>query len=173
MRETTKRRESEGERWDEDATAETGGRRGTSSRGEGGCTHDARMASPGFLLSSPRLSRAPLASGRQVEGGNLRGLSALPSLPLFNTSKELRNSNQLVSGAKISTRVEGRSYPPLYRAHKWAKGGWAYLRPSSFGIYVGLPNRDLHRPQKANKHKSKAGPLNTSARPHNPRRIEE
>ena len=107
VRETTKRRESEGERWDEGATAETGGRRGTSSRGEGGCTHDARTASPGFLLSSPRLSRAPLASGRQVEGGNLRGLSALPSLPLFNTSKELRNSNKLVSGARYQLGLRG------------------------------------------------------------------
>ena len=108
MRETTKQRENEGERRDEGATAETGGgRRGTSSRGEGGCTHDAHTASPGFLLSSPRLSRAPLASGRQVEGDNLRGLSELSSIPLFNTSKELGNSNQLVSGAKYQLGLRG------------------------------------------------------------------
>ena len=86
---------------------QNGGLRGTSSRGEGGRTHDARTASPGFLLSSPRLSRAPPASGRRVDGDNLHVLSAIPSLPLFNTSKGLRNSNQLVSGAKISLGLRG------------------------------------------------------------------
>ena len=64
------------------------GLRGTSSSGSGGRTHDARMAFPGFLLSSLRLSRAPLASGRRMEGDNLHVLSALPSLPLFITSKD-------------------------------------------------------------------------------------
>ena len=89
MRETTKT-EGEGRRAaGGGCNRRNGDRHGTSSRGEGGCTRDVRTASTGFLLSSPRLSRAPLASGRQVEGDNLRGLSELPSLPLFNTSKEL------------------------------------------------------------------------------------
>ena len=65
----------------------------------------------------------------------------LKKLRVTTIFKRRKNNNFL-------SRVEGRSYPPLYRAHKWAKGGWAYLRPSPFGIYVGLPNRDLHRPQK-------------------------
>ena len=83
-----------------------------------------------------------------------------PHSLLFLSLSRLRTTDLKSKTRKTAqniTRVEGRSYPPLYRAHKWAKGGWAYLRPSPFGVYVGLPNRDLHGPQKANKYNSISG----------------
>ena len=64
------------------------GRRGTSSRGEGGCTHDARTASYGFLLSSPRLSvLLLLAVDRWKEITFAASLNSL----LFLSSTHLKN----------------------------------------------------------------------------------
>ena len=123
---------------------------------------------PNFFLPSPS-DLLPFPYARSADGrlfpSILHKLSSLPLLPTLLTNQGKKKLRSKLSTAQMFTRVEGRSYPLLYRAHKWAKGGWAYLRPSPFGIYVGLPNRDLHRPQKANKHKSKAGSLNTRARP--------
>ena len=107
-----------------------------------------------FLLRL--VQRLPFANGPR-RGGPIRSLLHCLLLPLLPTllTRELKKLRvtTIFKRHKTTTRVEGRSYPLLYRAHKWAKGGWTYLRPSPFGIYVGLPNRDLHRPKRENKHK--------------------
>ena len=54
--------------------------------------------------------------------------------PTANKKLKKTTRNGLQNSVKIIYTVEGRSYPPVYRAHRWAKGGWTYLRPSSFGI---------------------------------------
>ena len=64
------------------------GPRGTSSRGEGGCTRDAPTASCGFLLSSPRLSVLLLpAVARWKEITPAVSLNSL----LFFSSTHLKN----------------------------------------------------------------------------------
>ena len=60
------------------------GLRGTSSSGAGGRTYDARTAFPGSPFSSPRLSRASLASGRRMEGDNLHALCTPFSSSLYH-----------------------------------------------------------------------------------------
>ena len=111
---------------------------------------------PVFTKIFPHASCLRMTDGRRYSRGLLT--YSLPFLSSHSEEKKLRYSNQFANGAKV-IRVVGRSYPPLYRAHKWVKGGWTYLRPSPFGVYVGLPNRDLHRPKRENKHKPYAGPL--------------
>ena len=102
----------------------------------------------GFLPSLPRSLLFPCSSCLRSAGGRGISLAASHTSLLFLSSTHLRTmklGSKICKAAQNITRVEGRSYPPLYRAHKWAKGGWAYLRPSPFGIYVGLLNGDLHR----------------------------
>ena len=117
--------------------------------------------------------------------GRRRGVTRVSVFPLFCVASirfsplsrhlllvvyKLSKNNYIdsLNGAKCS-RVEGRSYPPLYRAHEWAKGGWTHFRPSPFGISVGLSNRDPHKPMKGkkkntNSHKRLSGSANAQMR---------
>ena len=81
-------RESEGERRDEGATAGGGGHRGTSSRGEGGCTHDAHTASLGSsFLHRGCLVLLLLAVGRW----KAVTFASSPHSLLFLSSTRLKN----------------------------------------------------------------------------------
>ena len=97
---------------------------------------------PPLLLPTP-FSFPLFLSTRTVDGRRVlfffsRFAVFLPSTPRSSSFKQLKKTtianNDSQKNRVITSRIEGRSYPPLYRAHKWAKGGWTHLRPSPFGI---------------------------------------
>ena len=80
------------------------------------------------------------ATGRRTTH-SLRLTVSLLFSPFHSSNKTKKTTVvciKLTKRRKFS-RVEGRSYPPLYRAHTWAKGGWTHLRPSPFRDLSGPP----------------------------------